>query len=77
MIPARSIVLMSPWVVHRDARCAGHWGLRGVRERAERIGARLDFGARLEPAPRFSWPSLQLSPTKHRERASDQNSSTN
>jgi ligand-binding sensor domain-containing protein/signal transduction histidine kinase len=23
--------------------CAGHWGLRGVRERAQQIGARLDF----------------------------------
>ena len=22
---------------------AGHWGLRGVRERAQRIGARLEF----------------------------------
>ena len=27
----------------KDGGVAGHWGLRGVRERAERIGARLDF----------------------------------
>ena len=26
-----------------DGGIAGHWGLRGVRERAERIGAQLDF----------------------------------
>jgi signal transduction histidine kinase/ligand-binding sensor domain-containing protein len=29
--------------VLKDGGPAGHWGLRGVRERAERIGARLDF----------------------------------
>lgn len=29
--------------VLRDGGIAGHWGLRGARERAERIGARLDF----------------------------------
>jgi len=27
----------------RDGELAGHWGLRGVRERAQRIGARLDL----------------------------------
>jgi signal transduction histidine kinase len=27
----------------RDGELAGHWGLRGVRERAQQIGARLDF----------------------------------
>jgi signal transduction histidine kinase len=29
--------------VLKDGGIAGHWGLRGARERAERIGARLDF----------------------------------
>jgi len=29
--------------VLKDGGSAGHWGLRGVRERAERIGAHLDF----------------------------------
>ena len=29
--------------VLKEGGIAGHWGLRGVRERAERIGARLDF----------------------------------
>jgi signal transduction histidine kinase/ligand-binding sensor domain-containing protein len=29
--------------VLREGGSAGHWGLRGVRERAERIGSRLDF----------------------------------
>ena len=29
--------------VLKEVGIAGHWGLRGVRERAERIGARLDF----------------------------------
>jgi signal transduction histidine kinase len=29
--------------VLKEGGSAGHWGLRGVRERAERIGARLDF----------------------------------
>jgi signal transduction histidine kinase/streptogramin lyase len=29
--------------VLKDGGFAGHWGLRGVRERAERIGARIDF----------------------------------
>jgi signal transduction histidine kinase/ligand-binding sensor domain-containing protein len=33
---------MDPKVL-REGGSAGHWGLRGVRERAERIGARLDF----------------------------------
>jgi signal transduction histidine kinase len=27
----------------RDGGSAGHWGLRGVRERAQQIGAQLDF----------------------------------
>ena len=29
--------------VLKEGGSAGHWGLRGVRERAERIGAQLDF----------------------------------
>ena len=29
--------------VLKDGGSAGHWGLRGARERAERIGAQLDF----------------------------------
>jgi nitrate/nitrite-specific signal transduction histidine kinase len=29
--------------VLKEGGIAGHWGLRGARERAERIGARLDF----------------------------------
>jgi signal transduction histidine kinase/ligand-binding sensor domain-containing protein len=32
-----------PPQVLRDGGSAGHWGFRGVRERAERIGAQLDF----------------------------------
>jgi signal transduction histidine kinase len=30
-------------IVLKEGGSAGHWGLRGVRERAERIGAQLDF----------------------------------
>jgi signal transduction histidine kinase len=29
--------------VLKQGKCAGHWGLPGIRERAEQIGARLDF----------------------------------
>jgi nitrate/nitrite-specific signal transduction histidine kinase len=29
--------------VQQEGRRAGHWGLPGVRERAQRIGAQLDF----------------------------------
>jgi nitrate/nitrite-specific signal transduction histidine kinase len=29
--------------VQKEGRRAGHWGLPGVRERAQRIGAQLDF----------------------------------
>jgi signal transduction histidine kinase len=33
---------IDPKVLKEGGR-AGHWGLRGLRERAERIGAKLDF----------------------------------
>jgi signal transduction histidine kinase len=33
---------MDPKVLQQGSR-AGHWGLPGIRERAKRIGARLDF----------------------------------
>jgi signal transduction histidine kinase/streptogramin lyase len=33
---------VDPNILH-DAECAGHWGLRGTRERAQRIGAQLDL----------------------------------
>ena len=33
---------IDPRVLHEGG-SAGHWGLRGVRERAQQIGARLDF----------------------------------
>jgi signal transduction histidine kinase len=33
---------IDPTILH-DAERAGHWGLRGIRERAQRIGAQLDL----------------------------------
>ena len=29
--------------VLKDGRSAGHWGLLGIRERAQRIGAKIDY----------------------------------
>ena len=33
---------IDPWVLQAGG-SVGHWGFRGVRERAQQIGARLDF----------------------------------
>ena len=40
----------------------GHWGLSGMRERAERIGARFKSGAAPPPAPKSSFRFPTTSP---------------
>ena len=68
MIPARSIVLMSPWVVHRDARwfsdplkfAPERWQTREIESRPKFSYFPFGGGARVCLGERFAWMEVVL-----------------